>query len=165
MANVLYPPAYEKFLAALDVVNLILGFILPQLCAVDTSFYTRLFLVTIAPMVVLGVLAITYRVAMLRNGHSILAKRMAKNKHLSFGLFLLFIVYSSVSHTIFQTFVCDLPDSGISYLRADYDLVCWTRTHAGWTVYAVVMIFIYPVGIPAVFAWALGWYQACSRYH
>ncbi|CAN0085623.1 unnamed protein product, partial [Ascophyllum nodosum] len=155
VVSVQYPPAYEKFLAVLDVVNLNLGAILSLSCVVETNFYARLTLVTIAPMAVLGVLATTYRVAMLRNGHSIHAKRMAKNKHLSLGLFLLFIVYSSVSHTIFQAFACDSFDSGISYLRADFDLVCWTRAHVALTAYAALMIIVYPVGIPAVFAWAL----------
>ena len=155
MVSVQYPPAYKKFLAVLDVVNLNLGSILSLSCVVETNFYARLSLVTIAPLAVLGVLATTYRVAMLRNGHSVHAKRRAKNKHLSLGLFLLFIVYSSVSHTIFQTFACDSFDSGVSYLRADFDLVCWTRAHVALTAYAALMIIVYPVGIPAVFAWAL----------
>ena len=155
MVNVQYPPAYENFLAALDVVNLNLGSILSLSCVVETSFYARLTLVTIAPMGVLGVLAITYRGAMSRNGHSTRAKQMAKNKHLSVGLFLLFIMYSSVSYTIFQTFACDSLDSGVTHLRADYNLECWTKTHVAFVTYAGFMILAYPVGIPAVFAWAL----------
>ena len=101
VVNVQYPPAYEKFLAALSVVNLNLGSILLISCVVETNFYARLVLATIAPMAVVGALAITYRVAMVRNGHSIHAMRVARNKHISVGLFLLFVVYSSVSHTIF----------------------------------------------------------------
>ena len=155
VVNVQYPPAYEKFLAVLSVVHLNLGSILSLSCVMDTNFYARLMFATIAPMAVLGALAITYRVAMLRNGHSIHAMRVARNKHISVGLFLLFVVYSSVSYTIFQTFVCDSLDSGVSYLRADYDLVCWTRIHDRYMTYAGVMVLVYPVGIPAVFAWVL----------
>ena len=159
VVNVQYPPAYEKFLAALSVVKLNLGFILSLSCVVETNFYARLILATIVPMAVLGALAITYRVAMVRNGHSIHAMRVARNKHLSVGLFLLFVVYSSVSYTIFQTFVCDPLDSGITYLRADYDLVCWTTTHVAYMTYAGIMVLVYPVGIPAVFAWMLFIYR------
>ena len=155
MVNVQYPPAYEQFLAALSVVNLNLGFILSLSCVMETNFYVRLVLVTIAPMAVLGALVITYRVAMVRNGHSIHAMRVARNKHISVGVFLLFVVYSSVSYTIFQTFVCDPLDSGVTYLRADYDVVCWTRTHINFMRYAGIMVLVYPVGIPAVFAWVL----------
>ena len=159
VVNVQYPPAYDNLLAALSVVNLNLGSILSLSCVVETNFYARLVLATIAPVAVLGALAITYRVAMLRNGHSILAKRVARNKHLAVGLFLLFMVYSSVSYTIFQTFACDPLDSGVIYLRADYDLVCWTRAHVGYMTYAGFMILVYPVGIPAVFAWVLFKYR------
>ena len=155
VVNVQYPPAYEQFLAALSVVNLNLGFILSLSCVMETNFYVRLILVTIAPMAVLGALGITYRVTMVRNGHSIHAMRVARNKHISVGLFLLFVVYSSVSYTIFQTFVCDPLDSGVTYLRADYDLLCWTTTHINFMTYAGIMVLVYPVGIPAVFAWVL----------
>ena len=156
VVHVQYPPAYQKFLAALNIVNLNLGFILSLSCVMETNFYARLVLATIAPMAVLGALAITCRVAMVRNSHSIHAMRVARNKHISVGLFLLFMVYSSVSYTIFQTFVCDdLLDSEVSYLRADYDLVCWSGTHGEYMTYAGIMVFVYPVGIPAVFAWML----------
>ena len=154
VVSVQYSPAYKKFLAALSVVNLNLGYILSLSCVVETNFYDRLILVTIAPVAVLGALAITCRVAMLRNGH--LDKAIARNKRLSVGFFLLFfVVYSSVSYTIFQTFVCDPLDSGVTYLRADYALLCWTRTHIRFMTYAGIMVLVYPVGIPAVFVWAL----------
>ncbi|CAN0486022.1 unnamed protein product, partial [Laminaria digitata] len=39
-------------------------------------------------------------------------------------LFIVFFVYSSVSFTIFRTFVCDDLDDGTSPLRADCSLVC-----------------------------------------
>ena len=90
-----------------------------------------------------------------RNSPSIQGKRVARNKHLAVGLFILFMVYSSVSYTIFQTFVCDTLDSGVTYPRADYNLVCWTGTHVAYTTYAGIMIVVYPVGIPVVFAGAL----------
>ena len=139
----------------LSVVNLNLGFILSLSCVVETSFYARLLLATITPLVVLGALGMTYQLAIFRNSHSIHAKRIARNKHLAVVLFLLFMVYSSVSYTIFQTFVCDPLDSGATYLRADYEIVCWTRTHVVYMTYAGLMIIVYPVGIPAMFALAL----------
>ena len=155
VVNVQYPLAYEKFLAALSVVNLNLGDILSLSCIVETNFYVRLLLVTIGPLAVLGVLAITYRVAVIRNDHSIRATRVAKTKHLSVALFSAFIMYSSVSYTIFQTFVCEKLDTGVSYLRADYSLMCLTSTHKAYMTYAGFMVFVYPIGIPAAFAWLL----------
>ena len=99
-------------------------------------------------------------------GTNVLAKRRykqscskvlaAQNKHLSAALFVVFFVYSSVSNTIFQTFVCDTLDDGVSYLQADYSLTCSTRRHRVYTAYASLMVAVYPLGIPVVFSWWLG---------
>ena len=155
MVSVQYPLVYESFLAALSVVNLHLADIMSLACVLETNFYTQLILATVVPMVVLSALAITYFVAVRRNKHSIRAMRLAKKEHLSVALFIIFIVYSSVSYTIFQTFICDRLDSEVTYLRADYSIMCSTGTHEAYTTYAGIMVFVYPVGIPITFAWLL----------
>eukprot|EP00903_Cladosiphon_okamuranus_P015456 g14274.t1 len=99
--------------------------------------------------------ALTYTVASSRNSHSPDGLRAATGKHLSLALFVMFIVYSSVSYIVFQTYVCETLDDGITYLRADYSLTCTTSVHTAWEVYAGIMIIVYPVGIPVVFAWWL----------
>ena len=110
MVNVKYPHAYEQFMAALSFINFILGSILFFSCVVVTTYYARLILLTLAPIAVLGALVVGYRVGVVRNGHSIHDMRVARNNHLSVRVFVLLIVYSSVSHTIFQTFICDPLD-------------------------------------------------------
>ena len=155
VVNVQYPPVHEKLLAALSVVGLNLGSILSLSCVVETSFYAPLLVASIAPLVVLGALVMTYQLAIFRNSHSIHAKRIARNKHLAVGLFLLFMVYSRLSYTIFQTSVCGSLDSGVTYLRTDYKIICRIRTHVAYMTYAGLMIIVYPVGIPAMFALVL----------
>ncbi|CAN0344420.1 unnamed protein product, partial [Laminaria digitata] len=81
--------------------------------------------------------------------------RRVQHKHLSSALFVAFFVYSSVSFTVFQTFVCDALDDGNEYLRADYDLQCNTERHKNYELYAASMMCVYPVGIPAVFTFWL----------
>ncbi|CAN0510718.1 unnamed protein product, partial [Scytosiphon promiscuus] len=71
------------------------------------------------------------------------------------ALFVTFFVYSSVSFTVFQTFVCDPLDNGVSYLRADYTLTCWSDQHAVYMAYAGVMVFVYPIGVPVSLTWWL----------
>ncbi|CAB1118869.1 unnamed protein product [Ectocarpus sp. CCAP 1310/34] len=83
------------------------------------------------------------------------AMGVVKHRHLSVALFVMFVIYATVSYTIFETFVCDPLDDGISYLRADYSLTCETETHTAYRVYAGLMILVYPVGIPCVFGWWL----------
>lgn len=155
VVNVVYPDVYERFLSALNLVNLNLGFILSVSCVVKTNFYGRLFFVTISPLVVLGALGVTYAVARSRNRHSPTGLQAAQRKHLSVALFVIFVIYSSVSFSIFQIFVCETLDDGVTYLRADYSLTCSTGAHKAMQVFAGLMILVYPVGIPTFFVWWL----------
>ncbi|CAN0038308.1 unnamed protein product, partial [Hapterophycus canaliculatus] len=85
---------------------------------------------------------------------------IVKRHHLSVALFVMFVVYATVSYTIFETFVCDSLDDGSSYLRADYSFTCGTARHTGYQVYAGLMVMVYPVGIPCVFGWWLFKYRS-----
>lgn len=155
VVNVVYPGVYEEFLSVLNLVNLDLGLLLSVSCVMDVNFYGRLVFATISPLFVLGALGLTYTVARKRNSHSPAGLLAARGRHLSVALFVMFVVYSSVSFTIFQTFACETLDNGVEYLRADYSLTCTTSGHKAWMAYAVLMIVVYPVGIPTVFAWWL----------
>lgn len=156
IAGSVYPEEYQNFLDTLVPVNLDIGFILSHSCFMRTSFYDGLLIATIGPMGILAVLLLTFFVAKRRNTSSELVIRAVQHKHLSAVLFVMFFIYSSVSFTVFLTFVCDTLDDGISYLRADYSLTCDTKKYDAFRAYAVVMVFIYPIGIPATFAWFLG---------
>lgn len=139
----------------LNLVNLNLGTILSTSCFLETNFYSRLIFATIAPLGVLGALTVTYAVSRSRNRDCPAGMQAAKHKHLSIALFIMLVVYSSVSFSIFQTFVCETLDNGVEYLRADYSLTCTTDMHTAMKAYAGLMICVYPIGIPAVFAWWL----------
>ncbi|CAM9133068.1 unnamed protein product, partial [Laminaria digitata] len=137
-----YPEQYEDFIDYLNPINVDIGSILSYACILTTSFYDRLIVATIGPVAGLGTLAVT-------------AERTILRKHISVVLFVAFFIYSSVSFTIFQTFVCDKLDDGVTYLRADYSLTCTTAEHSAYQVYASIMVLVYPVGIPAFFSWWL----------
>lgn len=156
IAGFVYPDAYQEFLDTLLPVNLDIGFIISYSCFMTTDFYDRLLIATIAPFVVLAALAATFLVARRRNTGCALALRSVRNKHLQAALFVMFFIYSSVSFTVFQTFVCDTLDNGVSYMRADYNLTCDTPAYHAYRVYAALMVCVYPIGIPATFALLLG---------
>ena len=139
-------------------VNLDIGTFLSFWCFATPDFYARLLIATVGPLVALAFLGVTYVVAKNRNEHSEAAIRAVRHKHLSAASFVAFFVYSSVSFTIFQTFVCDSWD-GVAYLQADYSLQCGTPRHLAFRAYAVAMLCVYPVGIPA----ALSWWIARNR--
>ena len=155
VAGDVYPEEYATFISSLSFINLDIGVILSYSCLVSTDFYDHLLLNTIAPLVVLMALSATYSVAQRRNQGSEDAMRKVQHKHLSAGLFVAFFVYSSVSFTIFQTFVCETLDDGVSYLRADYNLTCDTDRYAIYRAYAIVMMCVYPIGLPAILLWWL----------
>jgi hypothetical protein len=160
------PDLYMKFLAWTDILNLNLGVILNFSCVVQLSFYDRLLLNTLAPFAVLLLLRVTYStvqykekrraaaVAASSDGNSNnstagvsfgaqLAARLqrALTKHHTVFLVTTFLVYSTVSTVVFQTFACDVIEpTGESYLRADYSVSCKTREHHWYQVYAAIMV-------------------------
>ena len=154
MANITYPGVYDYFLRAIAVVNFDLGSILSAGCLwSDIDFHDRLLVSTIVPLVVIGILALTYVAALRKNakgGRAIVEK--IRHKHLTVLLFVTFLVYSSVSSTVFQTFACESLDDGNEYLRADYQLLCSSAKHRLFQVYAVVMVIVYPVGTPVLYS-------------
>ncbi|CAM9093171.1 unnamed protein product, partial [Laminaria digitata] len=149
-----YPRQYETFLSYLSFATFDIGVIVWYSCLFSPDFYDRLLLTTIAPLVVLLMLACAYYVAKKykNSNHGMLVVR---DRHISAALFVIFFVYSSVSSTIFQTFRCDPLDDAVEYLRADYRLTCWSAKHKAHMVYASLMAIIYPLGVPLLFVWWL----------
>ncbi|CAB1096488.1 unnamed protein product [Ectocarpus sp. CCAP 1310/34] len=155
VANITYPQAYQDFLSAIDVVNFDLGSALAAGCLwPDIDFHDRLLLGTLGPLVAVGFLVMTYRVAVRRNGTAggQTPADNTRHKHLSALLLLTFLIYSSVSSTVFQTFACETLDDGIEYLRVDYTIHCTDAKHKAFEVYAGIMVVVYPVGIPLLYA-------------
>ncbi|CAM9614990.1 unnamed protein product [Ectocarpus sp. 12 AP-2014] len=154
-ANVTYPGVYQDFLSVIDIVNFDLGSVLAAGCLwSDFGFHDRLLVSTLGPLVVVGFLAMTYLIAVRRNGtlgDTAVAEKIL-HRHQAALLLVTFVVYSSVSSTVFQTFACETLDDGIEYLRADYRIHCTDTTHEAFEVYAGFMVFVYPVGVPLLYA-------------
>ncbi|CAN0174738.1 unnamed protein product [Ectocarpus sp. 4 AP-2014] len=154
-ANTTYPGVYQDFISAIDVVNLDLGSVLAAGCLwSDIDFHGRLLVSTIGPLVVVGSLALTYLIAVRRNrasGNAAVVEKI-RHRHQTALLLVTFLVYSSVSAIVFQTFACETLDDDVEYLRADYGIHCTDAKHKVFEVYAGIMIFVYPVGIPLLYA-------------
>lgn len=151
VAHVIYPDVYQRFLNILDVINFDLTWVLSTGCVVDVGFHDRLLLSTISPLVALLFLGGTYSAAARINRGSPEVLQVIWNKHLSVMLLLTFLVYSSVSAIVFQTFACEELDDDRIYLRADYRIECDSPRHKGFQVYAGVMTVLYAAGIPAFY--------------
>ncbi|CAN0353583.1 unnamed protein product [Ectocarpus sp. 6 AP-2014] len=152
VANVTYPDVYQRFLDAVNVLNFDVLWIPSAGCVVEVDFHGRLLVSTIGPLVALALLVMTYTVAKRRNYGSEVALQRVGQKHMSMILLISFLVYSSVSAMVFQTFACEELDNGVKYLRADYRIECDSLEHRAFQVFAGVMILVYPVGIPLFYA-------------
>lgn len=161
VAGVTYPELYEQYLGAVDVFNLDLVWVVSPGCFVDVTFYDRLLAVTLGPLVVLVALSANYRVVRRRRARRERdSTRRVRGKHVSVFLLMAFLVYSTVSKVVFQTFACDELDDGTAYLRADHRQECTTVKHRLFEVYAGLMIAVYPVGIPLLYAALLHMYRS-----
>lgn len=154
MANVSYPGAYGRFLDGISsIVGFDLGWVLSVGCIVNADFHDRLLLSTLGPIIALVLLVVTYRVAArrLRRGSSRNTLANIRRKHVSVALLVTFLVYSSVSSTVFRMFACEVLDDSKEYLRADYTIECDSPKHEALQVYAALTILVYPVGIPVLY--------------
>jgi hypothetical protein len=168
------PNIYRKFLSWTDVFNLNLGWLLSLGCFTQIDFYQNLLIATLGPFVVAAALVATYATVRHRNKvqavNTYTSQRMvvpartsrlekALAKHYLVFLAMTFLIYSTVSTTVFQTFACGTIDGSAtaktSYLRADYSIQCGTAKHTLYRVYAGFMVIIYFLGIPTLYAWLL----------
>ena len=155
MAHITYPDVYQHLIDVIDLVNLDLSWVIGIKCIVRFNFHGTMLFSTTGPLVLLGLLGLTYWVAVRIHRGKTEALRNVWHKHLSVILLLMFLVYSSVSAVIFQMFDCEKLDDGKIYLRADYSIECNTAWHRALMVYSAVMVLLYPVGIPAMYAYLL----------
>lgn len=135
MANVTYAGVYGKFLDGISsIISLDLGLVLSAGCMVTTDYHDRLLISTLGPLVALAVLAVCFKVATQRNRGSEDALKSVRRKHFTMALLVTFLVYSSVSSTVFRVFDCEMLDDGTDYLRADYAIECTTAKHRAFQV-------------------------------
>eukprot|EP00611_Tribonema_gayanum_P012872 TRINITY_DN2356_c0_g1_i5.p1 TRINITY_DN2356_c0_g1~~TRINITY_DN2356_c0_g1_i5.p1 ORF type:complete len:483 (-),score=63.60 TRINITY_DN2356_c0_g1_i5:41-1489(-) len=167
ITGVALPLQYLDFLQVMDLISLDLRWLTSPGCVLHLSFYQRLLLTTLAPLGIAGVILAprTYRWLRPRSASAKLQRVCEKDMNVL--LVFAFLVYSGVSLTIFQTFACDYleydgPD-GTWYLRADYTIQCRTPEHTTYVTYAAIMLLVYPLGIPALFAWMIRLGAAKSR--
>lgn len=126
-------------------------------CALDHNHYHVLVFETLMPPVLMLILAGLCIWA----SHCTRTKSQRTRLYEEFmwsGFLLLFLVYPSVSQTIFETFRCetfnvtDLGHPSI-VLRSDFRTDCSASPErTWWVVYAVAMILAYPIGVVALYA-------------
>lgn len=122
-------------------------------CVYDFSHYDDLLLRTLSPMLFISMLFMLTKAVQCARPYMRVELHYA---YVSTFLFILFVVYPSVSQVVFETFWCQefeqkLPNSSLNVvtLITDYRLSCYDRP--GWEAYAGFMMLVYPIGIVLVY--------------
>jgi len=132
---------FENVLSALAVVNIDIIPSLGMSCKLSSFDYTdKIFAVTLVPLFIGFILLMT---SFLFN---------SRQRIIDILLALSFIVLVGVSTTLFHFFKCDLmalPDgTAEAYLFKDYSVDCSTSKYRTVSIFAAIMIAVYPIGIP-----------------
>ena len=159
MPNVLsisLPTVYSGFLSGLWFVNLNFTDLFALGCIMHDDFHSRLLFITLTPYVVLGACIGTIQVCQfvayrLNPSNPRYTKQQATDHRVVSLLIISFLVFTSVSTTVFQNFVCESFDDGSSRLVADYSIDCNNPIHKAYEAYSGIMIIIYPIGVPALY--------------
>ena len=142
------PPVYSIILDWLNIDELRMGSFIPLECIFQDvdAFHVTLFASTALPLAfVLLLTALHFAFA---------RKKLERSAELcvTIGFWFIFLVYTSITSTIFQAFVCYNVADGTRMLRADLTIDCNTAAHFRAMIYAVVMILVYPVGVFSLYA-------------
>ena len=135
------------FARSLGVANFdVLGF-LPMNCVLpESSFYTKLLIKTVAPIVPLALLWSRPLAYTFTGAHE--TRRLA-SLHLAAKMSLVWLelILPSVSTTIIETFVCSEFDDDMFYLNAQLTIPCnGSSRRVMWLALAGFAVAIYPVG-------------------
>ena len=156
IVNVTYPETYSTVLQWMKICMTFFSFNLDFLsssCILPSlDHYSKLVITTISPIAIFFILIGTYFLSIKINGTSRDSVSTTWTRHISVGLIITFLIFTSTSTVIFKTFVCDVDVfPGRGFLRADYSIECFTMTHTLYRIYAGVMILVYPLGIPFLY--------------
>ena len=152
LLQVRFPPIFENFTRQLgEIFNLDFLSMVKVGCIVETNFYTKLLVTTITPIALsLMIFGFTWLKMLCLKTEEL--KMHALDRAMATFLVLTYMVFVSVSMTIFYTFGCrTYGDNPERFLALDQSISCDTEKHKNYMIYASVMIFVYPIGITTLY--------------
>lgn len=144
------PEPYGSFLNHLSMFSLDLVQMLPADCLVENqwSHFDSLLLETLIPIIILASILV---VESIEKYHFKLPGSNWKTR-VGYFVVVLLLVLPAISRRIAQTFTCSFFDNkDLSFLVADYSIDCYSEKYQIFVVYAVLSLFVYPIGVPLVF--------------
>jgi len=155
--NIVFPSNFTTYVSYYSIFQLNLLFLPDVNCLFNANYYTNLVFTTLSPIVLFVFIAAILRLVVLR-AKRLNARRpyytskLANNHIITVAFVLSYFVLVNVSIKIFQVFQCETFDNGEVRLVADYSIDCLAPNRSAYLTYAVFMMFVYPIGIPLVYA-------------
>ena len=154
--NIVFPSAFLRYLNYYSIFQLNL-LVLPNVgCVVSANYYDALVATTLSPPIIFIFIAFLIQLKVLRakrlnEKNPAYTERKALKDTITLSFLISYFVLVNVSTKIFEVFQCETFDDGSSYLVADYSINCNDPIRPLYLTYGVIMIFIYPVGIPLIY--------------
>jgi len=150
-----WPSYFLSFIAVFDFLSLGLVPWTSVKCAVTLTIFDQIVVTTIVPLLVLLALVLVYIVPLLvfdrlDMADSFVRRQERQEKRAKFWklvLFTLFLLFPAVSSSVLSFFACREVD-GSYYLVADFRVQCYAAEWNRYLGYVIVMVLVYPVGIP-----------------
>ena len=157
--NIPYPEFYTNILRYLAAFELDLFNAAPIGCIVNITFHEIFLARTISPLVVIVLLKLVPVIGpkLKKKSGSAADSKEAFDGFETAAFFVMFLVYPSCSQYVFAMFQCVEVDDGTSWLRRDFSIDCASPKHIIMSWVAWVMFVVYPLGIPAYFAYTMLW--------
>jgi hypothetical protein len=160
-----YPPFYNDLVAVFGVFSLDFLEVMPIGCTVALNHDHYLLMRTLTPLAIL-LASTVYRKRLLASARrksnaglecEAKADQLRADQVFTYNFVLFYLLFPSNSANVFATLQCETLDdpNESSFLRADFSVDCKTLFHRVMMIYSYVMILVYPIGIPALYAYLL----------
>lgn len=140
------PKSYEKVVEASQVLKLDVFTFVPVGCWTGGTFnyYNRTAATTLPVIALCGALFF----------FGILMKKKRNKMHTA-AIAITYLTLPTITTAVFGLFPCDKLDDGREFLRGDYHIRCDNEGRGVWEIFGYIMIFIFPVCVPALYFYLL----------
>jgi hypothetical protein len=152
--EVTWPAGFKRFLEIFSVVNLDLMALSSFDCVATTTFFDKYMMWGILPAALVVKVLLVYMVPQLiiarKDQDKKHARKEIRQKFWKIVVFMLFLIYPTVSRKVLQIFMCQkVYDTW--YLRVDMRILCYEGEWNKYLPWALAFIALYPVGIVFLF--------------
>lgn len=166
-SSIRFPPAFSSVFSFLAITKFDLSVIFPVGCFRAYNFLDQMRVTSLFPLIVVGIgilLALSISFSRRHLVHSSFLSRnlsLLQQQIIFMILIFLYYVLPIVSLKLFQTFDCiGIVTDGLNYyLRVDTDIMCDSLPYYIGRAWAIVMVLVYPLGVPLTFLYFFLKYQ------